>query len=88
MKNIRFFCLKIFLFWLKFSIYLNRRVFIMKNHPVEVYKSGHFHHSIGKRRRLLGTLRQIHDVALTFMRCCINVMCPLGMVAKCNILNS
>ena len=31
MKNIRFFYLKIFIFWVvKFSVYLNRRVFVMK----------------------------------------------------------
>ena len=34
MKNIRFFYLKIFIFWVvKFSVYLNRHVFVMSSSP-------------------------------------------------------
>ena len=32
MKNIRIFYLKIFIFVVKFSLYLNRRVFVMQVH--------------------------------------------------------
>ena len=40
MKNIRFFYLKIFIFLVvKFSIYLNRRVFVMKYLGVDVKSS-------------------------------------------------
>ena len=44
MKNIRFFYLKIFIFFwvVKFSMYLNRRVFVMKNSTALVWFACNF----------------------------------------------
>ena len=60
----------------KFSVYLNRRVYvmeIMQEHTLRNIPAG-----TGRLYNVGSTSMQRHDVASTLRRRCINVMCPLG----------
>ena len=91
MKKYQSFLSKNFLFLeVKFSIYLNRRVFVMKKKNVEIprkaafteHKNGAFPANTQCRTNVVTTSLQRHNVAAKLLRRCCDVVRLLGLCLK------